>query len=384
MKKVLLGTSAIALAGAFGAQANAAEFEVRIGGYFEAFAAFASVDVDNTNSEDFDGVDSKQDTEIRFRPRIQLDNGLEIGADIQLEANTSGDTIDESFLYLDGAFGRVLLGSENSAGYLMTYAAPDVTFLNVNSGSTTAFIPYSGTASGLNVGDDVFRRTLGTTFLESGGNNDAQRFTYFTPRFAGFQLGVSYARDGAEDNNAQQNLDGAALRDIVDVGANYLNSFGPIDVGVSGRYGIAFSDAPANALNPNQNDPMLYSAGINLGYNLAGGTVSVGGSFAEQNNAGTDDGTAFDVGVAYETGPWGVSFTYFSGENVNDEAALNAAGNDEELQQYLLGINYALADGVDLNAFGAYVNFEEEVGDAGGAGDDVDGFIIGTGVKISF
>ncbi|MGF1447620.1 MAG: porin [Pikeienuella sp.] len=393
MKKVLLGTSALALVGAYAAPANAAEWNMRIGGYFEAYAAYADSDVDNLVGEEVSGIDQKQDAEIRFRPSITLDNGIKIGADVQLEANTSGDTIDESFISIDGSFGRVLLGNENSAGYLMSYAAPDVTFVNANSGSLTAFIPFSDTVGGgngtnfpggtgggatLNVGDDVFRRTLGSTFIEVNGNNDANRFTYFTPRFAGVQFGVSYARDGSDDSNAQQDLSDTVTKNIVDFGLNYVQSFGGFDVALAGRYGIAFGDGDSN--------PQAYAFGVNLGF--AG--VTVGGSFAEQNNSrgnfggGTDieDGIAYDVGVSYETGPWGVSFTYFHGENVDDERVV--AGADEELDQYLLGVNYALAKGVDLLAFGAYVDFQEDVGDAGGQGDDVDGFVIGTGIKISF
>ncbi|MEL7174765.1 MAG: porin, partial [Pseudomonadota bacterium] len=132
-------------------------------------------------------------------------------------------------------------------------------------------------------------------------------------------------------------------------------------------------------------NPQIYSAGANVGF--AG--VTIGGSFAEQNNGGTDDGQSYDAGISYETGPWGVSFTYFKGENVDDENPTNPFGNDEELAQYLVGVNYKLAKGVSLGAFGAYVDFEEDNGDAAGnvgssGGDDVDGFIIGTGIKISF
>ncbi len=216
MKKVLLGTSAIALASAFATSAQAVDWEVKVGGYMEQYAAWASPDVTGLVSDDYDGINSKQDSEIHFLPSITLDNGLKIGANVQLEGFSGGDNIDEAFLFIDGSFGRVLLGSENSAGYLMHYGAPDVTFLNVNSGSLTAFIPFSGTVTGqafipgtntpdivsLTVGRDIFRGTLGSTYLENGLNNDAQRFTYFTPRFAGFQFGISYARDPLQDNNS--------------------------------------------------------------------------------------------------------------------------------------------------------------------------------------
>lgn len=374
MKKVLLGTSALALCAAYAGPAAASEFEMKVGGYFEAYAAYASSDVKTAPNVDVDGIDAKRDAEIHFKPSITLDNGIKIGADIQLESAAglgTSDVIDEAFLFVRGSFGELLIGSENSAGYKMSYGAPDVTFVNVNSGSLTAFVPFSGAIGGVNVGDDVFRGTLGSTFIENDRNNDADRFTYFTPRFAGVQVGVSYARDGAQDSNAQQDIDGVALANIFDFGANYVNSFGGVDIAVSGRYGVALGDA--------SDDPEIFGAGINLGF--AG--VTVGGSFAEQNNAGTEDGTAFDVGVSYETGPWGVSFTYFHGENVDDE--FGGTGPDETLDQFLLGVTYKLAKGVSLMGFGAYVDFDEDLDDTGTrGGDDVDGFVIGTGIKISF
>ena len=146
MRKILLGTSALALAGAFASPAASAEWSVRVGGFMEQFVAFASSDANFAG--EFDGIDSKQDAEIWFLPSITLDNGIKIGANVQLEAFQGGDQIDESFMYIKGSFGQILLGKENSAGYKMTYAAPDVTFININSGSTTLFIPwwYGGSA----------------------------------------------------------------------------------------------------------------------------------------------------------------------------------------------------------------------------------------------
>ena len=419
MKKLLLGTSAVALAGAFANSAHAVDWEVKVGGYMEQYAAWSSPEVDGFVDDDYDGIDNKGEAEIHFVPSITLDNGLKIGADVQLEGNTdTGDQIDESFLFLDGSFGRVLLGSENSAGYLMHYGAPDVTFLNVNSGSLTKFVPYSGAAIGevgidtdgdtflgdvveLNTGDDIFRGTLGATYLENGRNNDAQRFTYFTPRFAGFQVGVSYARDPRQDDQNQLNLEveESGLANIFDVGANYVNSFGAFDIAVSGRYGIATNDEEASDVFDDEDafddNPQVWAAGLNVGF--AGFTV--GGSFGEQNGTFNDDGQGWDAGVSYETGPWGISFTYFQGRNDDDENIF--LGADEELTQYLLGVSYTLAKGVALNAFGAYADFDEEVGDIQSAdtdgddvddfftsvnpsGDDVDGWVVGTGIKISF
>jgi hypothetical protein len=386
MKKVLLGTSAIALAGAFASQASANEWTVRVGGYMEQYAAYADVDVDNGNTAegiptgaDLNGIDSKQDAEIHFLPSITLDNGLLIGADIQLEGNTSGDQIDESFMRIKGSFGEINLGNENSAGYKMMYAAPDVTFVNVNSGSLSAWVPFTGAGlaaatNGTDFGNDVFRGTLGASFIETLGNNDIARFTYYTPRFAGFQVGVSYARDNTQDSNAALDCDNNAC-DFFDVGANYVNSFGAFNLALAGRYGWA--DTPSGG------SPEVWAAGLNLGY----GGFTIGGSYADQDgDHGAAEGRYWDAGVSYETGPWGFSFTYANGENVNDECffadgvdACGSSTDEEELQQFLLGLNYALAKGVNLNAFGAYVDFEED-----GPNEEMDGWVLGTGIKIAF
>lgn len=406
MKKVLLGTSAIALASAFATTAHSADWDVNVGGFFTTYAAYSDASVKGLYNESWNGVDSKQDAEIHFKPSITLDNGIRIGAQVELKAiTTNSNQIDESYLFVDGAFGRVVLGSENSAGYLMHYGAPDVTIVGANSGSLTAFMPITGTAVGRNssggiksvgVGDDFFRGTLGSTFLENAKNNDALRFTYFTPRFAGFQVGLSYAREDDPDTNTQYNhnvYEGA--RNIFDISANYVESFGDFDVAVSGRYGTAkLRDTGVTGpfdTGDLVTTPKIWGAGLNVGY--AGFTV--GGSFAEQNDAGPMDGQAWDAGISYETGPWGFSFTYVRGRSVDHEnySWANDSGSHETLDQYLAGVSYTLAKGVALNAFGAYVDFKEDYGDAenpayggggGGGGDNMDGWVVGTAMKISF
>ena len=362
------------MVGAIALPASAAEWSMRVGGFMEQYVAFATSDFDdkNANPGDFDGIDSKQDAEIWFLPSITLDNGIKIGANIQLEALTGGDQIDEAQMIITGSFGRVILGSENSAGYKMTYAAPDVTFINLNSGSTTLFIPWSGGGAG----SDLFRGTLNTTYIENSRNNDAQRFSYFTPRFSGLQIGLSYARDGLQDDNAQVDDDidnGGFPTDIFDIGANYVNSFDGFDIAVSGRWGTANDHSGPDAT--------IWSGGLNLGF----GGFTIGGSYAEQNHnsSARRNGFSYDLGASYTTGPWGVSFTYQHGNNQgNVDPDGTAEVGRETSNQYLVGLSYDLAKGVNLGAYGAYVDFNDA--DGGDSDDSIDGFIIGTGIKIKF
>ncbi len=346
MKKILLGTSAVALSSMVATTANAAKWDLDWGGYFEAYVGFASVDVD----ADLDGVDVRQDAEIQFTPTITLDNGLKFGVDVQLEANAgvgnggTPDVIDESFIFVKGSFGQVLIGSENSAGYKMTFAAPDVTALGVNSGSVSAYVPLSG----------GFRNPGRSSFVEVDGNNDSQRVTYFTPRFSGFQLGASYARDGVQDGSGPVDLD-TNLGNIFDVGANYVNSFGGFDVAVSGRYGTADG-------GPGQSDPDTYAFGLNLGFS----GVTVGGSYAADDGGNEgNDGDFFDVGVSYATGPWAGSITYAHSD-------LDVPG---EADQFIGGVTYKLGPGVKAGATIAYVDSER---------DDFEAFIVETGFTLNF
>ena len=278
---------------------------------------------------------------------------MKFGVDIQLEGNTSGDTIDESFIFIKGSFGQILIGSENSAGYKMSYGAPDSTWIGVNSGSTSQFMPW---ATG-------FRTIRETSFLEVDGNNDAQRLTYFTPRFSGFQLGASYARD-ANQGGGQADLD-TELGNIFDVGANYVNTLGGVDVALAGRYGTA--DAAAG------DDPTVYAIGLNLGF--AGFTV--GGSYAGQDGGqAVNEGNFWDVGASYTTGPWAASLTYSQSDGDDGTENMRIIG----------GASYKLGPGVKAGAYAGYAE-NDRVG-RNAAGDITtpsgEGFYVGTGVKLNF
>jgi len=348
MNKILMGTSAVALSSMVATSANAAKWDLDWGGYFEAYVGAAFVDGD----EDFDGVDVRADREIIFTPSITLDNGLKFGVDIQLEGNTSGDTIDESFAFVKGSFGQILIGSENSAGYKMSYAAPDFSAIGINSSSVSAYIPLGGN----------FFRTPGiSSFVEVDGNNDAERITYFTPRFSGFQLGVSYARDATEGFGAV-NLDNN-LGNIFDIGANYVNDFGGFDVALAGRYGTA--DAPGAA-----DDPDTFAVGLNLGFS----GVTIGGSYASEDGGNTaNDGDFFDVGISYATGPWGVSLTYAHSD-------LDGLG---EMDTAALSAKYALGPGVKVIGTVAYADQSDARAAAAGTTAN-DAIIIETGFTLNF
>ncbi|MEM7212749.1 MAG: porin [Pseudomonadota bacterium] len=362
-----------------GGSASAAEWDVRIGGEYLSYFGYASSDVDTNSASDFDGFDVKSDVTIAFMPEITLDNGIQFGAVVEVDGQDA--SVGDSFLFVDSSFGFLELGSRPSAGYNMFYSAPDESLLGTNDGSSGDFIPFDEMAGSVFTGNDTGLGTLNSTFIENGANenDNAQRISYYTPRFAGVQVGMSYARDRQATQNTQVDLNGDDLNNIIDIGVNYVQEFGDAEIAVAGRYGIAQNDTVGGE------NPEVWGVGGVVSY----GGFSVGGSFSEQNNTSISDGQAYDAGVSYSVGPWAMSLTYQYGRNADDEQANAAlavpAGSDEELQQFVAGVTYELAEGVALGGFAAYVEFDEEVADSGAAGgDDVDGFIIGGGVALEF
>jgi outer membrane protein OmpU len=362
-KALLLGTSALVAAGMFAGTAEAADpISIKVGGFMNQWFGYQDNDIDDV--QDFD---QWSNSEIIFNGKTTLDNGLQVGLQVQLEANTSGDQIDESFAFVEGSFGRFVIGSENDAAYLMHYAAPNVG-MPINSGSQTQYIINP-------TGGGMFRTVFGSTFITPGGDNDGQKITYFTPRFSGFQFGVSYLPDVDATGGDRNSLttDTAVYHDGFSAGLNYVNSFSGFDVAASGGY--YFATAPdSTALD----DFSAFSLGLNVGF----GGFTLGGSYANitdgvVSGTTTTEGQGYDVGLSYETGALGFSVTYFHGETDGD---MTIAGDDEH-DTFQGSASYALGAGVRVIGSVGYTEFD---GEAAGDADNNDGLWVTTGLALSF
>jgi len=368
MKKLLFGTTAIIAAGMIGhAPASAAEkIALKVGGYMQQWVGYASVDQDNS-ARDVDGIDIKSDSEIWFTGATTLDNGIEFGVNVQLEANSnSGDQIDESYLIVKGSFGEINLGDENSAMYKMHYSPTDYG-IEINTGDQIDWAAVSG--SGIS-SSGYFRNPYGSTYIEPGGANDSTKLTYYTPRFAGFQLGASYSPDANQDNNNTPDRD-SVNADMITFGANFKGEFGGASVGVSGGYGT-FLNAPSGA-----NEPEAWNAGIVVGFR--GFEVGAAYAKADDNTNGTN-GDGYHIGVSYTTGPLGVSLGYFDGERDGTTSSLGVTTGQADQQTVHLSANYTLGPGVVASGTLGYANFDSE--DAGVS--EIEAAYLVTGIKLSF
>ena len=402
MKKGLFATTAIVAAAAAVSMApqNAAAqddggINLGVGGYYEFYYTASDQDEPQGQNNDFRTDRVRQEGEIEFSGDTTLDNGITVGVNVQLEAYTKGDQIDEHYAFVEGSFGRFQIGAENSAPYAMQVIAPSVG-INANSPDYLPFSTQLGafptTVVGVSPG------------LTSGGSSDAPKLTYFTPRLAGFQLGASYAPDTQNTGGASQ---GAGLIQDEDagvdqgraysLGANYTQSFNGVDVAASLGYETVEDDddtavtttggtTVVTSVFPtttttiggtqtgtgvnNDDDFESYTAGLNIGY--AGFTV--GGSYL-QNDDDAGDEQAYDLGVSYRTGPWGASVTWlhvdFDPNGTNAEPTHDTAVGS---------LTYALGPGITANANLHY--FAEDADVQGGY--DGDGYGASAGLMLSF
>ncbi|SEN19045.1 Outer membrane protein (porin) [Roseovarius tolerans] len=372
MKKQILSTSAIALGVAMAAPASAQEWNLDWGGFANTHVGISSIDRNAANEALFPGVDNDgvnifTNSEIIFSPSVTLDNGMTFGFNVQMEALNGGggtDGIDESYVTISSdTLGRIDLGSENSAGYRSMVAAPQVGSMAINSRSTSAFVPVTGSGG--------FRQAALSSYTEVGGNNDVQRITYFTPSFNGLTLGVSYAPSNAGNasNNAPVDFNSAAnITDIFDVGVSYSQSFNGVDIDLGGRWGTGDSNVAGVS------DPETW--GLGAAISVSGFTFGVG--YAENDNGavgGVGDQEGLSVGVAYDiAGPWTVGLEGYFGE-VDNGAGVDSSDYDV----IKLAASRSLGAGVSWDVY--YFNQETTDGNTGGK---IEGDVVATAINLSF
>ena len=376
MKKVLLGTTAIVAAGmiASAPSAIAAEkLKLKVGGYMEQW--FGYVNQDDAAAQDFSGFDVKSDSEIQFHGSTTLDNGISVGVNVQLEANSNaGDQIDESYLIVKGGFGEINLGSENSAMYKMHYAPADFG-IGINTGDQTGWVSPTSNAAGASISEGgYFRAPFGSTYIEPLRTNDSEKITYYTPRIEGFQLGLSYAPDTAQDDIAQPNRD-TRNTDLVMAGLNFNRTFGSTSFRASLGYGtvldgIAGTNTEASAFN----------AGVGLGF----GGFGLGISYSSYDDSGANDGSGLNAGISYASGPWGVSLGYFHGEKDGATTAAVLTGDGEQ-DSFQLSAKYALGPGVTAAGSIAHAKFKsDDTLLVGTDSAEVEATYVVVGLQVSF
>jgi outer membrane protein OmpU len=346
MKHFLYGTTALATAGLIaGVAGNAAAAErIKIGvhGYFQQWMVGSDQDYNNSGStgaeQRTNTLSEKHNSEICFVGETTLDNGITFGVNVQLEANTSADQIDESYLYVKSdSLGMLIMGDENNAGYLLHVTAPNGG-VSIDSGDMINNTFWE------NPGLSLYDRAVGTTNLRFG-DNDSGKISYLSPRFAGIQVGASYIPnfDSGGDNNSGLKVNGNNINNGLAAGINWTEDFNGFGVQLSGGY--LYGDNAADSVTGNDDDLNAYNFGAQFSYAgfAFGGAYSrgdggIGGTTGQRANS-----RAWTVGANYSVGPYVVGIGYMKGEE-------NPTGNGGKgrLDQGNISGTYQLGPGIRL------------------------------------
>lgn len=332
MKKVLLGSSAL-IGAALIAQPAAAQLELKISGSVGFQAGYWEQDGD-------DFGDFQSEADFTLRASGVADNGLEYSATIDLLASTSdtGSNIDETYITLRGSWGSLVFGDEDGAADEM-----DVYFPTVGIGQL------DGAHTDFWQGEPGF-------FFSPEYSGDSTKITYYTPRFSGFQFGVSYTPYiGSPEGTGENVAPDGDLRTGIEAGINYDANFGSTHVLASVVYARADDETGGD-------DPNGWAAGLQLGF----GPITVGGNYVWRETVGGAEQDGFTVGASYAVGPWGFAAQYL----YNDFDGFDG-------WEVGAGATYTLAPGLTLGLDAAYYDTDD-------FGGPEDGFVVLSEVKAAF
>jgi outer membrane protein OmpU len=382
MKKILLGTTAIAAAALY-AQAAQAQITVSLGGYTEFFGAYYDDDAPNRTSREF-----QLETEIVVRADGKADNGLLYGAKVELQNSSAGGgvTTDEASVYLSGTWGRIELGDFDGAADTLAIYAPLVGIEQIDGDA------YDFLDTGVSPTTVRFGATPFFGLVKAPDSGDATKVMYLTPRFAGIQAGISYAtQNGSEAQNVVAlKSDTPSYKDFWEFGANYTGTFAGFSValGATGSMGSGedrqFPPFTTAAGATQLEDFFAWQAGAQLGYagfKFGGGYIE-GDDYGARRNTVAGDATAWHLGASYTAGPFAVGVSYADAEGA--KAGFTTYASD--YKTYGGGVAYTVAPGLVLQGDLMYVD-ETVVGVGAlnsGIRADNEGYVAVISTRLNF
>jgi len=187
MRKLLLGTTALAAAATL--SANAALADVSISGMLEW-----SYDSRSSNVAANNGTSFGQDSDLQIKFSNKTDSGLTIGMNVDFDtdqADNAAPLNDETSLSIEGGFGKIVLGKDDDAADAYTIDESDL------------------------IGEDqapgVSSMTISTNSELTMESSDSNKISYHLPAMGGLKFGISQADGGKATTSS----------DTISYGANY-------------------------------------------------------------------------------------------------------------------------------------------------------------------
>jgi len=308
MRKLLLGTTALAAAATL--SANVAVADVSISGAFEW--RYNSISSDITAN---DGTSTVTDSEIHFKFSNKTDSGLTVGMTTEMFADGGDTAIEESYLHISGGFGKVVLGTDDGVGDYYGVAASDLP------------------------GEEIFQ--IGTSASIAVKNADysnlssnSQVMSYHLPAMGGLTGGISYENSGA-----------TGATDSTEIALKYTMDAGGANITLGGATGTT------EATSQDEDTQVI-------GVKVTSGNITVAASQSTHEASGSDEesnGFAAQVKVSDA-----MTLTVHTTET-------DDSSTSEEYTNSGVEVKYSIASG--LTAFLNVEDYDYKVGTSGGNAD---------------
>lgn len=335
MKKVLLSGAALLAMTAGAAQAEGLSLD--LGGHFKGYGVY-----NDNDGDDLREVNIRKETEVHFTGETTLDSGLTVGVHVEADVDADDDfTTDEAYMYLSGGWGRVNFGEEDGAAYLLQVAAPSA----------------DSNIDGLRQYISSYNNGAGDLVIDYANDiaTDANKLTYMTPVFNGFQVGASYTpsvTNSANGTTATALDNDGGLDDGYEIAARYEGAF----EGVGLAFGAGYSDYSGELDATDQDE-------WNVGLDMDFAGFGLGVVYTElDDEAAADELETLVVGADYQLGAYKLGASWLN----QDGAA--------ELDRYTVGAGYSYGPGMSFRGSVSVIDNE----------NDVDSTQVSLGTQVNF
>jgi hypothetical protein len=408
MKRVLLGTTALAAAACFSVPASAAldltegdeGLQFKVTGFIAFQAGILLSDSGQADSDDKDrDYDFGSGARLQFDLTNTTDSGLEYGGRIRLNnVDPRNDiTVDRNYVFVRSAFGEVQLGGTPSVAGDIYLLAQDSAGASLGGGYADGIDGRASDVTGL---QNFY--SLDLTYQSGLGSAD-NRIKYYSPTISGFQFGVDYAPtiggddySGPGQRNDLFNNGNLLYQNEVAGLVTYKGDFDGTSVTVTG--GVVYADGVVpdggNGISSTGN---LLAAGGGVQVGFGGFLFAATYNYYDTVASHAEQINSVSVSGAYTLGPWifGLGYVYTTGQQypitvggIDGRADLNA-------NNLVSGtVVYNLAPGLNVYVEVTYENQEfDELDPAPGQGfgpgeqvgvEDIDATAFLTGIQLGF
>jgi outer membrane protein OmpU len=373
MKRFILGSTALVGVATLAAAAQASDgIKLDVGGFFQTVYGGVFDKKAKGHFGDHHNTDRfLHNAEVHFKGETTLDNGLTVGAHIELEGENAGDQIDKSWVYWSGGFGKVQIGSQDKTIGAYCLLPP---------GATANFSAFSPASWGSN-------DPIGSNSACADTEGNSQGIVYITPNFSGFQLRVAYTPSGNAEDYTQNGVNGhgtpttpnGTFHHAAGLYATY--DFAGDGWGVDWGGGISHQFAFNHTVAGNNGRSTDYQSGLNV--NFGGFGVGVVSEYFA-NGGGDNDAWIIGGGLSYGVDAWTVGLQGSHGHyNASTANGANGGGHDS-LNRIIATGSYAMGPGVTLDAELGYTWFHDTGGAADPDQDSYHAFDVQVGSALTF